>query len=529
MKLVSYAVKLLGDLVSPPLVYLRLREHFSCSCLLESSDYRGVENSRSFIGVMPLASVRVKDGVLYREILSEPKIRKELSQNKNALVNELNDFLEGFDYELKIIKPDQEGSSYFYPSAIHPSRVSFSEVPFSGLFGYMNYDAVQYFENIKFNNKRDEEREIFDASYSLFRYIIQINHFKSELYITRNVLPEIEMEGQEEDEIECSVKESLKSISRIIFQGRTGVSSFRASGERTSNFTDKEHIEIIEKCKKHIQRGDIFQIVPSRRFSQNFSGDDFLVYRALRAINPSPYLFYFDLGDYRLFGSSPEALLTVSNGRASSYPIAGTVPRTGDSEVDGRRANELLLDPKENSEHVMLVDLARNDLSRFCTNVSVPVFREVQNYSHVIHLVSRVDGIMDKEINPFQLLQATLPAGTLSGAPKYRAMELIDSFERGNRGYYAGAVGTVGFSRKDAQGKHLPGELNHAIMIRSLLSKNNTLFSQAGGGIVAESDPDKEVEEVKSKLEAIRYAIRLAEEISSEHIDSLTQGTGDTK
>lgn len=496
MKLKTYSLRLLGDLSTPVGMYLRIRERFTGSCLLESSDYRGIENSRSFIGVEPIAKISVKEGDVVKEILDRNPERFTL-ESKKDLANILQGFVDQFKVSREFLENEEfQGNSEGKTDIKEHDELS----PFNGVLGYLTYDAVQYFEDINFTAEREEERDIPDASYTLFRYLIEVHHFKSQLYISRNVLEDEEDLSREE------VYKSLSELSHILFHTDPPESHFKPVGEQSSNFTDEEHIDVVNKCLKHIQRGDIFQIVPSRRFQQAYQGDDFQVYRVLRAINPSPYLFYYDCGGFRLFGSSPEALLTVRDGVASSYPIAGTCPRTGDDVIDRERSKKLLQDPKENSEHVMLVDLARNDLSRFCKNVKVKSFREVQNYSHVIHLVSRVDGEINKEVSPFSLLQATLPAGTLSGAPKYRAMELIDVFERGHRSYYAGAIGTVSFS----------GELNHAIMIRSFLSKDNVLYSQAGGGVVAESSPQAEMEEVKSKLGALRSAIEKASTLFSE-------------
>jgi anthranilate synthase component 1 len=260
---------------------------------------------------------------------------------------------------------------------------------------------------------------------------------------------------------------------------------------------------MVEKGKQHCFRGDVFQVVLSRAFHQQFKGDEFNVYRALRSINPSPYLFFFDYGDYKLMGSSPEAQLIIKEGKATIHPIAGTFRRTGNDEQDRELAAQLLEDPKENAEHVMLVDLARNDLSRLATNVEVESYRKIQYYSHVIHLVSEVTGKIQEGLNPFSLLAATFPAGTLSGAPKYRAMQIIDQYEPTARGFYGGCIGAVSFN----------GDFNHAIMIRSILSKSNTLYYQAGAGVVAKSVASSELEEVNNKLNALKQAIALAQNI----------------
>jgi anthranilate synthase component 1 len=323
--------------------------------------------------------------------------------------------------------------------------------------------------------------------YRLYQYVICLNHFKDELFICENRLT-----GLESD---LSVVESL------IRSKDVPVYPFSPKGDESSNMSDEDYRDMVRKGIQSCHRGDVFQIVLSRRFQQQFTGDEFNVYRALRNINPSPYLFFFDYGDYKLMGSSPESQLIVQNGKAIVNPIAGTFKRTGDDVTDQVMADKLLLDTKENAEHVMLVDLARNDLSRVCSDVKVEHYREVQYYSHVIHLVSEVTGRVAKQTNPFELMAKTFPAGTLSGAPKFKAMQLIDEYEATARSYYGGAIGFMGFN----------GDCNHAIMIRTFLSKNNTLTYQAGAGVVAASDPETELQEVNNKLGALKKAIEFAE------------------
>jgi anthranilate synthase component 1 len=274
-------------------------------------------------------------------------------------------------------------------------------------------------------------------------------------------------------------------------------------GKKSSNLTDEQFIEFVKKGKDHCYRGDVFQLVLSRRFSQGFKGDEFNVYRTLRSINPSPYLFFFDYGYFRIFGSSPEAQLIVQDSKAEIHPIAGTFRRTGDDEKDAKAAEALAKDPKENSEHVMLVDLARNDLSRNGSKVEVEKNREVQFYSHVIHLVSKVTCKMKKSAKTFRVVADTFPAGTLSGAPKHKALQLIDRYETTKRNFYGGAIGYMDFH----------GNFNHAIIIRSFLSKNHELHYQAGAGIVADSVPENELQEVYNKLGALDKALTLAEDI----------------
>ena len=357
------------------------------------------------------------------------------------------------------------------------------------MFGYTSYDSVKYFEDIKLKEPLDDDYRIPDIYYSLYRYIIAINHFNNRIYLVEN-LPE----GGES---------RLDEVKSLLRDRSIGAFQFKPLNTENSNITDEEYIEMVKKGKKHCNIGDVFQVVLSRQFSQKFRGDEFNVYRALRNINPSPYLFYFDYGGYKLFGSSPEAQLIIENRIARINPIAGTFKRSGDDEQDRQLAIDLATDVKENAEHVMLVDLARNDLSRNSDNVVVKTFREVQFYSHVIHLVSEVTGELKEGFNPIKIFGDSFPAGTLSGAPKIKAMQLIDTIETRNRGFYGGAIGNIGFN----------GDINHAIMIRSFLSKNNTLCYQAGAGIVAASVEESELNEVNNKLGALKAAIAIASDI----------------
>lgn len=459
--------KLLADTTTPVSIYLRLRDVFPNSLLLESSDYHSRENSMSYVCCDPVAGIVLNKGNLTK---SYPNDSKEvLAANTFNLTDEVYNFRKSFESnantELKFIT--------------------------DGLFGYFTHEAVEYFEDIKLKVEEHNEREIPTFQYHIYRYIIAIDHFKNELYIVKN---ETEFEKEEN---------GLEKIEYLIKNKNFPEYKFSLQGEETSNLKDEEFITLVEQMKKHIFRGDVFQIVPSRAFQTSFLGDEFNVYRALRSINPSPYLFYFDYGSFKIFGSSPEAQLTIKKGVASIYPIAGTFKRSGNDIQDKIIAEKLENDPKESAEHVMLVDLARNDLSRHCTNVKVEAYKEVQFYSHLIHLVSKVSGQLKPGINPFKIVADTFPAGTLSGAPKYRAMELIDKYEKSKRSFYSGAIGFMGFN----------GDFNHAIMIRSFLSKANKLHYQAGAGIVADSDPVSELNEVNHKIAALRNALKQAEEI----------------
>ncbi|GHV57441.1 anthranilate synthase component I [Bacteroidia bacterium] len=454
---------ILADLQTPVSMYLKIRDVYPESVLLESSDFHGNENSISFIGLNPIARFEAKDGTIR---LMYPDGTIENRSIQPSVVEQLDKFIHSFE-----IADDQNSTG------------------FNGFFGYTAYDAVKYFDEI------DPEKKEFGASsipsmlYLLYKYIVVVNHFKNELTIVENLLE--------------SEESRMEEVIAILNNRNYASYNFSTKGKETSTITDEEYKEMVRRGIAHCNRGDVFQIVLSRCFSQAFSGDDFKVYRALRSINPSPYLFYFDFGSFRIFGSSPETHCHIAKGRAYIDPIAGTFRRTGDDEKDKMLVQELLADPKENAEHVMLVDLARNDLSRNTRNVHLDFFKEVQYYSHVIHLVSRVEGEIEEGKNTIRIYADTFPAGTLSGAPKIRAMELIRDIEPHNRGAYGGCIGYIG----------LNGDLNQAITIRSFISKNNVLYYQAGAGIVAKSNEESELQEVNNKLGALKSAIDAAEKI----------------
>ena len=481
--------KLLSDIYTPVGIYLRLRDRFRDTILLESTDYHVAENSYSFICINAIAGIEISDTRSIEFKLPGQSPQKIGIQNLSDTPRLLWEFMQRFDTQ---------------PSSEKPVRAV------QGLFGYTCFDAVQFFDTIRLrdragadknasvnagpvNGNTEQEaaqRGIPLMRYRLYQYVIAVNHFKDELYICENEIAGLESE--------FGVVESL------IRSKDTPVYPFQVQGAEISNLKDEEYKDIVKKGIQSCLRGDVFQIVLSRRFQQSFTGDEFNVYRALRSINPSPYLFFFDYGDYKLMGSSPESQLILQNGEAIVHPIAGTFKRSGDDATDKLMADKLLKDAKENAEHVMLVDLARNDLSRSCDGVRVEHYRQVQYYSHVIHLVSEVRGDLREGYNPFELLASTFPAGTLSGAPKFKAMELIDSYEPTARSYYGGCIGFMGFD----------GSCNQAIMIRSLLSRNNTLTYQAGAGVVAASKPESELEEVNNKLGALKKAILFAQEIA---------------
>ena len=459
----SHHKKIIADTITPVSVYLKVRDHYPNSILLESSDYHANDNSFSYVCFNPIASVSVKNNLYIENHPDGTEKRIELDESSDvpSLISEFSKQFSTTNEEFKFIN--------------------------QGLFGYMNYDAVRYFEDVVVS-KKEEATEIPDLHYAVYQNIIAINHFNNEAYLFAH----------------CYESENnIADIELLLKSKNYPTYNFSKEGEAITNVSDEDFESLVETAKKHCQRGDVFQLVLSRRFEQSFSGDEFNVYRALRTVNPSPYLFYFDYGNFKLFGSSPEAQLVVKDKKAEIHPIAGTFKRTGNDEQDAELAKKLAADKKENAEHVMLVDLARNDLSRHGKSVEVETYREVQYFSHVIHLVSKVTAQIKESVSTMEVVADTFPAGTLSGAPKHMAMELIEKYEPTPRGYYGGAIGFMDFS----------GNFNHAIMIRTFLSKNHRLYFQAGAGIVAASSAESENQETYNKLGALNKALELASTI----------------
>lgn len=459
----THSKQLLADTLTPVSIYLQLRDRFPNSLLLESSDYHANDNSFSYICCNPIASIKVADGQIECQY-------PDGSQTLTHITPEVN-----------VPKAISEFASCFEVSSKDYKFIN------HGLFGFIAYDAVQYFEDIEIS-KKPGDLELPEIYYAVYQNIIAINHFNNQAYIFAHCY-----EGDH----------NLDVLEQLIISTTSKKYPFKRAGEVNTNCTDEEFMALVEQCKKHCNRGDVFQIVPSKRYTQAFTGDEFNVYRALRSVNPSPYLFYFDYGDFKIFGSSPEAQLVVSKGMTEIHPIAGTFKRTGNDEKDAALALELAADEKENSEHVMLVDLARNDLSRHGTDIQVATYKEVQFFSHVIHLVSKVVGVKNPETPTMQIVADTFPAGTLSGAPKHMAMQLLEKYENINRSFYGGAIGFMDFE----------GNFNHAIIIRSFVSKNHDLHFQAGAGIVTDSEPEKELQEVYNKLGALNKALDMAENL----------------
>ncbi|PKR81832.1 anthranilate synthase component I [Brumimicrobium salinarum] len=460
--------KKLADLYTPVNLYNKLRDHFPNALLLESADYHDRTDSKSFICLSPYAGFEAK-GKAYEYKLPHQETKSFVAEEHQSVYTAFQDFIAHFE-------------------------ATTTELPFNtqGLWGFSSFEAVQYMEDIEMNSATHAVKDNPNLKYQFFRYVLVFDHFKNELYITQN----------ETDE-KSNFKEGISFVEQLIDINNLPNFSFSTDGDETSTITDAEYKTMVEKGIRHCQLGDTFQLVLSRAFEQKYKGDDFNLYRCLRSINPSPYLFYFDYGDFKIFGASPESQLQVHNGEASINPIAGTILRGDSQSEDKKRAEELKKNPKEMAEHVMLVDLARNDLSKNAAQVKVENYAEIQFFSHVIHMVSKVKGKLLPHQSSIRTFGNTFPAGTLSGAPKYEALSLIQKYEKHKRNFYGGAIGFFGFD----------GSVNHAIIIRSILSKNNTLVYQAGAGIVSESTPEGELQEVNNKIKAIRKAIQKANEL----------------
>ncbi|MCR5680438.1 MAG: chorismate-binding protein [Prevotella sp.] len=530
---------ILADLYTPVGVYMRLRDLYPQSALMESSDYHDANNSRSFIGINPIASVAIGHGIATISFPDGSNERLRVGEQSSGMRLRVGEQSSG----MRLRVGEQSGRStsgcllpegrkdgdasmkhetdalYGAADAIHALidriKVSGKDADVCGLFGYTSFNAVRYFENIAVKDETQAKNDAPDVLYILYKVVIVFDHHN-------NLLKVVELAGpipsgcsneRHAPQGGANVGSVIPDILKAMNKSSVKAYDFHPVGDTTSTLTDDEHRANIRRGIQHCLRGDVFQIVLSRRFIQKFEGDDFKLYRALRSINPSPYLFYFDFGGFRIFGSSPEThcrieAITPSEGDSARFrayidPIAGTTRRTGDPEADRKGAEYLRNDPKENAEHVMLVDLARNDLSRNCHHVKVDFYKDLQYYSHVIHLVSRVSGELDEDADPIKAFIDTFPAGTLSGAPKVRAMQLISEYEPHNRGAYGGCIGIIG----------LDGSLNQAITIRTFVSRNGELWFQAGGGIVAKSDVEYELQEVNNKLGALRKAIFMAEQM----------------
>lgn len=464
MNIQTLSKEFLSDRITPVALYLKLRDRYPGALMLESGDYHGGKHSLSYLCFEPIAGFSVSENTL---TVSYPGTEQKKTAIKEP--GQVTELLHEFTGSLC---PDNKDMNAY-----------------NGIFGYTGYEAAGLFDKIKLNPTSKDTLDIPLIRYHFYRYVIVINHHQNKMTVIENLIP-----GDESH---------MEEIEKLLSNNGVASFSFRLEGEEDKDMTDGEFMEMVRNGKTHCRRGDVFQIVLSRRFSHAYRGDEFNVYRALRYINPSPWMFYFDFGDYRIFGSSPESQILIDNGKAAINPIAGTYRRTGNDKDDMKLAEKLLDDPKELAEHVMLVDLARNDLSRHARNVCVDTFKEIQFYSHVLHMVSSVTGNIPEDINPETVFADTFPAGTLSGAPKIKALELISLYEPHQRSFYGGAIGKIGFNNG----------LYHAITIRSFMSKNNTLYYQAGAGIVDKSDEANELQEVNNKLDALRFALKMAVEL----------------
>ncbi len=457
MKYKVHFKKLSADTITPVAVYLRMRDAFSQVLLLESSDYNSNRNSYSFIVANPLHHFKIKNNRIFID-------------DKTESITDNSQIKSTFKEFIRSIQVEQTAETR----------------QFNGLYGYASFEAVKYFDTLHFNDKPKVD-DIPELQYDFYQYIVAINHFNDEVIIMENVP-------------NTQTQITLDQLETVVFSQKLPQYDFSVTGAEKSFITDNDFLQLVHKGKQYCQLGEVFQIVFSRRFSQTFKGDDFNLYRTLRSVNPSPYLFYFDYGGFKLFGSSPESQLIIARGKAKLNPIAGTYKKTGIDADDAILADQLSKDPKENAEHTMLVDLARNDLNRFCDQVQVKKYKEIQHFSHVIHIVSEVEGVVNNQNQAIDIFGATFPAGTLSGAPKFRALELIHENEKHQRSFYGGTVGIIS----------LTGDINTAITIRSFLSQNGQLHYQAGAGIVVDSVPENELKEVDNKLGALRKAIKLA-------------------
>jgi anthranilate synthase component 1 len=466
MKIYTSHLKTIADLLTPVSVYAKLRDHFPNALLLESADYHNRSDSKSFICFDPICGFEARSRAYSIQLPGEEE-KKYIAKEPREVYEAFCEFSQNFE-------------------------ATENPLPFNsiGLFGYTAYEAVQYIEDIILKSPRNVSKDNPDMKYQLFRFVLVFDHFKNELFLTQNNI-----------DSPLPNNDQLKKVLGLLNLQTTAGFHFKTDGPETSSIMDDEYMDYVRRGVAHCKRGDVFQVVVSREFRQAFKGDDFNVYRSLRSVNPSPYLFYFDYGNFKIFGSSPESQLQVSDGIAHINPIAGTVLRGPDPTENSRRAQQLRNDPKENAEHVMLVDLARNDLSKHSADVKVDTYAELQYFSHVIHMVSKVSGKIFDYNTGLDIYADTFPAGTLSGAPKYRALQIIDENEMQSRNFYGGSIGFFGFD----------GSVNHAIIIRSMLSKNNVLIYQAGAGIVADSKAEGELQEVNNKVAALRKAIKIAE------------------
>ena len=455
----------IDDCETPVSAYLKLRGD-GPSFLLESAEQGQRFGRWSFLGFRPRSVIRLEEGRL--TVGGE---ERELGDPYAAVAEELS------RYRIAPI----EGLPPFVGGAV-------------GLFGY---DLARYAEpSVGAGNP--DELGTPDMALMVTDVLVAFDHLRHEVSILANVFAEDDID-EAYAEAQAAIGEVRERLAGPVPRAETGVREFPAY---ESNIGSEGYAKAVERCKEYIRAGDAYQVVPSQRWSAESPVSAFSIYRGLRAVNPSPYMYFLDFGDFEIAGASPESLVKVTGRRAEQRPIAGTRPRADTAAGDLARAAELLADEKERAEHVMLVDLARNDLGRVCEygTVEVDELMVVETYSHVLHIVSSVSGTLREDVSPMDALAASLPAGTLSGAPKIRAMQIIDELEPTKRGPYGGSVGYLSYS----------GDLDTCIYIRSALVKDGRVHLQAGGGIVADSDAGYEVRETEHKAGAVFQAIELA-------------------
>jgi anthranilate synthase component 1 len=463
-----------ADLLTPVLAYLRIRKKGDFSFLLESVEGIGRLARYSFIGHSPSSTIisNKKKVVISKQTNSE--------EVKTKLLDYLSSQVDSFNHPKIDDLPDFTG----------------------GIVGYLGFEVISEIENsIIFNNKKDDEFP--EAMLGLFDSIIAFDHYKHRIILITNVFVN---EESKLDDLYLKAKKKIGDLKVLIQQPVELPETFQLTDKVNDQINKLRFHEKIEKIKSNIYAGDVFQLVLSERFSSNYKGDLVNLYRALRIINPSPYMYVFEFNEnLTIIGTSPEDLLKVQNNKATILPIAGTRRRGKSKEEDLELERELLADTKEVAEHTMLVDLARNDLGRVCKHNTVKVteMMNVHRFSHVMHIVSRVEGELKEDKNCIDALKASFPAGTVSGAPKIRAVQLIDEYEEIGRGPYAGSVGYIDFK----------GNLDMCIAIRTLFADSKKIYWQAGAGIVADSKAELELKEIKNKSAVLENALKYARDI----------------
>ncbi len=465
--------RLLADVITPVSLFLHVRENATNPFLLESVE-GGEQLARySFIGSNPY------------QVLTFDGERLELT--KSGKTEAIND---GYFETLSRLT-----TAYSEPDIPDLPRLT------GGAVGFSTYDTFRLVEHLP--NTPPDTLHLPEAVWGFYDEIYAFDHVKHQVVLIKTVFID------EKTDLELAYSDAVDALDNMEIAATNGSVEKRSfkiyPDSLTSNMQKAYFEEVVEKSKNYIYEGDIFQVVLSQRFEADMEGDAFMLYRALRMVNPSPYLFFLDFEDFQLVGSSPEVLVSVQDRRAKVLPIAGTRPRGKSHAEDIALEEDLLADPKELAEHVMLVDLGRNDLSRVCKAGTVKLVRDhvIERYSHVMHIVSEVQGDLDESNTSVDALMQCFPAGTVSGAPKIRAMEIIDEFEPTKRGIYAGAVGYFDFS----------GNMDTCIAIRTMVVASNKVYIQAGAGIVADSDPQKEFEETQNKAGALVQALSIALDI----------------